>query len=87
MLRYPGVVDASVKVSDEHDSLVLIIERINEHFPEDFTEGDRVLVETMHRTSRKIVDAKSVNTARNNSVEMLENNLFKEQFQDFILKQ
>jgi len=87
ILEHPGTVDATVKPADEHDSLEQIIQRINERFPEDFTEGDRVLVETMHRTLRKTADAKLVNMARNNSVEMFENNLFKEQFQDFILEQ
>lgn len=87
MLEHPGKVDATVKPVDEHDTLEQIIQHINERFPEDFTEADRVLVETMHRTLRKKADAKLVNMARNNSVEMFENNLFKEQFQDFILEQ
>src|SRR5699024_2694058 len=84
ILEHPGTVDATVKPADEHDSLEQIIQRINERFPEDFTEGDRVLVETMHRTLRKTADAKLVNMARNNSVEMFENNLFKEQFHTII---
>lgn len=87
ILKHPGTIDATVKPTEKHDSLEQIIQRINERFPKDFTEGDRVLVETMHRTLRKIANAKLVNMARNNSVEMFENNLFKEQFQDFILEQ
>ena len=87
MLEHPDTVDATVKPTDEHDTLEEIIQRINERFPESFTEGDRVLLETMHRTLRKSADAKLVNMARNNSVEMFENNLFKEEFQDFIIEQ
>lgn len=86
MLDHPGTIDATVKPTDEHDSLEQIIQRINERFPE-VTEADLVLVETIHRTVRKTTDAKLVNMARNNSEEMFENNLFKEQFQDFILEQ
>lgn len=86
-LEHPESVNATVKPSEEHDSLEEIIDKINERFPDGFSEGDRVLVETMHRTLREISDAKLINMARNNSVEMFEHNLFKGQFQDFVLDQ
>src|SRR5699024_10007663 len=43
MKEHPGSVDATVKPIEERDSLEEIILRINERFPEDFSEGDRVL--------------------------------------------
>lgn len=87
MLEHPSAIDATVKPINEHNSLEEIIQSINERFPENFTEGDRVLVETMHRTLRKSADKKLVNMAKNNSAQMFEHNLFKEQFQDFVLEQ
>ena len=85
--EHPESVDATVKPPDERDSLEEIIQRINERFPEDFKEGDRVLVETLDRTLKKDTDARMVNMARNNSEEMFVNNLFKDQFQDTLLEQ
>src|SRR5699024_11450790 len=79
-LAHPASIDASVKPVEEHDSLEEIIKRVNERFPEGFTEADRVLIETMHHSLRKNADAKLVNMARNNSSEMFERNLFKEQY-------
>lgn len=85
--EHPESVNATVKPPDERDSLEEIIQRINERFPEDFTEGDRVLVETLDKTLKKDTDARMVNMARNNSEEMFVNNLFKDQFQDTLLEQ
>lgn len=80
-------VDATVKPLDEHDLLAEIIQRINERFPESFTEGDRVLVETLDKTLKNNTDARMVNMAKNNSEEMFVKNLFKGQFQDTLLEQ
>ena len=85
--EHPESVDATVKPPNERDSLEEIIQRINERFPEDFTEGDRVLVETLDKTLKKDTDARMVNMARNNSEEKFVNNLFKDQFQDTLLEQ
>src|SRR5699024_11266124 len=85
--EHPESVDATVNPPDERDSLEEIIQRINERFPEDFTEGDRVLVETLDKTLKKHTDARMLTMARDNSEEMLENNLLKDQFQDTLLEQ
>ncbi|HLR42988.1 MAG TPA: DEAD/DEAH box helicase family protein [Pseudogracilibacillus sp.] len=85
--EHPGSIDATVKPVEERDPLEEIIQNINERFPEDFTEGDRVLVETLDKTLKKDTDARMVNMARNNSEEMFVNNLFKDQFQDTLLEQ
>src|SRR5690625_3273679 len=85
--KHPGNVDATIKPAEERDKLEEIILRINERFPEDISEGDRVLVETMHNTLKRNVNARMVNMARNNSEEMFEKNLFKEPFQDTLLEQ
>ena len=65
----------------------MIIQRINERFPEEFSESDRVLVETIHTSLKENADSKLINMARNNSAEMFENNLFKDIFTDFIFEQ
>src|SRR5699024_1600583 len=85
--EHPGSIDATVKPVEERDPLEEIIQNINERFPEDFTEGDRVLVETLDKTLKKDTDARMVNMARNNSEEKFVNNLFKDQFQDTLLEQ
>lgn len=87
MKEHPGSVDATLKPLEERDSLEEIILRINERFPDGFSEGDRVLVETMHNTLKRNANARMVNMARNNSEEMFEKNLFKESFQDTLLEQ
>lgn len=85
--EHPKTIDASIKPIDEHDSLEMIIQRINERFPEEFSESDRVLVETIHTSLKENADSKLINMARNNSAEMFENNLFKDIFTDFIFEQ
>ncbi len=84
---HPLSIDASIKPEDEHNPLDEIIQKINDRFPEEFSEGDRVLVESMHAALRNSADAKLINMARNNSAEMFENNLFKDIFMNFIFEQ
>lgn len=87
MLAYPKAIDATVKPAHEHDTLEEIIQRINDRFPDTFSEGDRVLIETIHREFRKKSDDTLINMAKNNTIEMFEKNLFKKEFQDFIIEQ
>lgn len=86
VIEHPDSVNAGVKPVQKSDSLDEIITRVNERFPEDFTEGDRVLLETMHNTLKRNTSARMVNMAHNNSEEMFEKNLFKESFQDTLLE-
>ena len=43
-LAHPSEVNAAVGPEEEYDSLNEIIHKINERFPDDFTQGDKVLV-------------------------------------------
>lgn len=60
MLEHSNSIDTSVKPTDEHNSLKKIIQSINERFLEDFTKGNRVLVETMLRILRKICRCETI---------------------------
>src|SRR5699024_4502814 len=85
--EHPQSIDATVKPLEERESLEEIIQDVNERFPDDFSEGDRVLIETMHNHLKRNVNARMINMAKNNSEEMFEKNLFKEPFQDTLLEQ
>lgn len=86
VLRNPEEINAGVKPPEGRDSLEEIIYRINERFPDDFSEGDKVLIETLYKSFKQQPDLKLVNMAKNNSAEMFENNLFKDIFQDVVLE-
>lgn len=85
VLSNPKEINAGIKPPDERDSLEEIIYRVNERFPNEFTEGDKVLIETLYKSFKQQPDLKLVNMAKNNSSEMFENNLFKDIFQDTVL--
>lgn len=86
VLSNPQEINAGIKPPEERDSLEEIIHRVNERFPGDFTEVDRVLIETLYKSFKQQPDLKLVNMAKNNSSEMFENNLFKDIFQDTVLE-
>ncbi|WP_066301022.1 type I restriction endonuclease subunit R [Bacillus sp. FJAT-29937] len=87
ILSNPKEINAGIKPPEERDSLEEIIYRINERFPDDFTEGDKVLIETLYKSFKRELDLKVVNMAKNNSSEMFENNLFKDIFQDKVMEE
>lgn len=78
-------IDAGIKPPDERDSLDEIIHRINERFPDDFTEKDKVLLEALYRSFENNPDMKVVSMAKTNSQEMFVDNLFKDVFQDKVM--
>lgn len=86
VLSNPQEINAGIKPPEERDSLEEIIHRVNERFPGDFTEGDKVLIETLYKSFKLQPDLKLVNMAKNNSSEMFEKNLFKDIFQDTVLE-
>lgn len=45
-----------------------------------------MLIETLYKSFKQQPDFKLVNMSKNNSVEMFENNLFKDIFQDVVLE-
>lgn len=78
-------VDAGIKPPDDRDSLEEIIHRVNERFPDDFTEKDKVLLEALYRSFENNPDRKIVSMAKNNSQEMFVDSLFKDVFQDKVM--
>ena len=78
-------IDAGIKPPDERDSLDEIIHRMNERFPDDFTEKDKVLLEALYRSFENNPDMKVVSMAKTNSQEMFVENLFKDVFQDKVM--
>ena len=78
-------IDAGIKPPDERDSLDEIIHRMNERFPDDFTEKDKVLLEALYRSFENNPDMKVVSMAKTNSQEMFVDNLFKDVFQDKVM--
>lgn len=85
VLSNPKEINAGIKPPEERDSLEEIIYRINERFPDDFSPGDKVLIETLYKSFKQDLDPKVVNMAKNNSSEMFKNNLFKDVFQDKVM--
>lgn len=87
ILTSPTTINIGVKPEDIWDPLQEIIHRVNERFPDDFTEGDKVILETLYKSFRDEPDPKIVNMAKNNSAEMFEQNLFKDIFQDKVMEE
>ncbi len=83
----PKSIDAGIKPPDERDSLEEIIHKINERFPNDFDEGDRVLVEILYRSFANNPDLKVVSMAKNNDAQMFEKSLFPDVFKDKVMEQ
>lgn len=86
-LENPKTIDAGIKPPDERDSLEEIIHRINERFPDDFGDGDRVLVEVLYRSFADNPDLKVVSMAKNNDAQMFEKSLFPDVFKDKVMDQ
>ena len=78
-------IDAGIKPPDERDSLDEIIHRMNERFPDDFTEKDKVLLEALYKSFENNPDMKVVSMAKTNTQEMFVENLFKDVFQDKVM--
>ena len=78
-------IDGGIKPPDERDSLDEIIHRLNERFPNDFTDRDKVLIEALYKSFEAEPDMKVVSMAKNNSQEMFVDNLFKDVFQDKVM--
>jgi len=85
VLKNPKKVDPDTKKDPKGELLDIIIEHINERFNGIFTEGDKVIVETMFD---KIIDGdkkllnKLKRQAKNNNVEIFQDNIFPKIFKD-----
>ncbi|WP_265460193.1 type I restriction endonuclease subunit R [Enterococcus sp. HY326] len=86
-LENPKTIDAGIKPPDERDSLDEIIHKINERFPDDFGEGDKVLVEILYKSFAENPDAKIISMAKNNDAQMFERSLFPDVFKDKVMEQ
>lgn len=84
-LKHPEEFNANVKPVEERNPLEEIIQRINDRFPDEFSQQDRVIVETLYKTFTEERDAKIVNMAKQNSQAMFEESLFKDIFNDRVV--
>lgn len=85
ILTNPEEINANVKLVEERDSLEEIIHRINERFPDDFKQQDKVIIERLYESFKEEKDPKIVNMAKNNSAAMFEDSLFKDVFLDRVM--
>lgn len=86
-LYNPEEVNASIKPPDEREQLDEIIKRVNERFPDDFTDDDIVIIERLHQSFVDEPDPKIVNMVKNNSSEMFKESLFKDIFMQRVMKE
>lgn len=84
-LTNPKQIDTGIKPPDEQDSLEEIINRVNQRFPDEFSEKDRVLIEGLYKSFMIEPDARLVNMAKNNDVQIFEKSLFPEVFQEKLM--
>lgn len=84
-LTNPKQIDTGIKPPDEQDSLEEIINRVNQRFPDEFSEKDRVLIEGLYKSFMIEPDAKLVNMAKNNDAHIFEKSLFPEVFQEKLM--
>ncbi|MGG3043475.1 DEAD/DEAH box helicase family protein [Bacillus anthracis] len=79
VLENPKTINSSVKVQEQDELLENIINKINERFNGIFTEGDRVIVETIY--NKAVKDNKKLKTyAKNNDIEVFETSIFPDIF-------
>lgn len=78
ILVNPKTIDGGVKPTDDESTLEEIISKINEKYQGIFTEGDRVIVETMYKKCTK--DKALKKYAKNNDLEIFEQSIFQEEF-------
>lgn len=86
MLISQKEMNAAVKPLEEKTPLDDIISKVNELFPDDFTDSDRVLLEDLYHTFMNEPNQKLVNMAKNNDAQMFEKTLFKDVFQNRIME-
>ncbi|MBP1040984.1 type I restriction endonuclease subunit R [Vagococcus sp. BWB3-3] len=81
MLKNPKQINAGLTPLDDRNSLEDIIFKVNERFPNNFTDKDKVLLEEIYRSFIDNPDNKLVNMAKNNDAQMFEKTLFKDIFE------
>lgn len=78
ILPNPKTITGGAKPTDDESTLEEIISKINEKYQGIFTEGDRVIVETMYKKCTK--DKALKKYAKNNDAEIFEQSIFQEEF-------
>ncbi len=67
------------------DTLQSIIDKVNERFSGDFTDGDRVIIEGIYQMFMQDAEVKKFRKyAKDNSAEMFVNSLFPDKFKDIV---
>jgi type I restriction enzyme R subunit len=80
-LENPKTLNTDGKPTDEDEFLEEIIKRVNERYKGEFTEGDRVIAETVYKRMYNGEDSKKLERyAKNNDAEVFENSIFPEEF-------
>jgi type I restriction enzyme R subunit len=84
-LKNPKKVDPGIKKDPKSELLEVIIKHINERFNGIFTEGDKVIVETMYDkiiSGDKKLRNKLKKQAKNNNAEVFQDSIFPKIFKD-----
>jgi len=78
VLENPKNVGAGVKPVEEDELLETIIKKINDKFQGTFSDGDRVIIETLYRAAKQ--DKKLRTSAKNNDSKIFEQSIFPDFF-------
>ncbi|MEK4404895.1 type I restriction endonuclease [Sporosarcina sp. FSL K6-6792] len=78
VLENPKSVGTGIKPVEEDELLEVIIQKINEKFPGSFSDGERIIVETLYKSVKK--DKKLKVSAKNNDAQIFEQSIFPEFF-------
>ena len=76
----PVKVKKPVKMEDTMSPLEQVIEKINEQYAGNFTEGDRVVITTLHEKLKN--NKKLMKSAKTDGRQIFENNIFPQIFED-----
>jgi len=75
------------KLDKKKDTLQSIIEKVNERFDGDFTDSDRVIIESIYQMFMNDTEVKKFRKyARDNNPEMFVKSLFPEKFKDIVVQ-
>lgn len=78
-------IDTQLNHSEERDSLDEIIHQVNDKFPDDFTESDKVIIESLYKAFAENPDPKLVHMAKNNDSHIFEKSLFRDTFTNKVM--
>ena len=75
------------KLDKKKDTLQSIIEKVNERFDGDFTDSDRVIIESIYQMFMNDTEVKKFRKyAKDNNPEMFVKSLFPEKFKDIVVQ-